>query len=168
MDKTETLMVVVVFLAVFTLAFSFAAWLNSQNTSLYGYRIISSKQASLALKEALNKSSLILRQELTEGVTKENSAVGAVSAEFIYAAGVTGIQVYPYAVVDRELLNSSCSANNSFCGEADIVVSIDDSQSPCNCIIVNNNNSINILGSSDFLFENAANIRQVVYVGRSR
>ena len=169
MDKQEALMVVGVFLAVFLVVFSFVSWLNSQNTQLYGFKLVANGNPVELLKEVFNQEnrSLILRQELTEGSTRENSAVAAASAELIYAGQVTGLNIYNYGVVNGVPVNGSCTSNNSQCGFPDITISIDSSASPCNCIALSNNRTLAITGSTDFLLENAANLRKIVYVARS-
>ncbi len=167
MEKNETLMLAIVFVAVFALAFSFNAWLTSQNSQLYGFKIFSSKPSLQAIREVLARDFLILRQELKPGKTRENSAVAAASAEFIYAAQLTGKPVYNYGVVNGEFVNSSCNANNSFCGAPDVTVAIDDSKEPCNCIKVFDNNTLYILGSADFFLSNAANVRNIVYAAQA-
>ena len=126
MDKNETLMVAVVFLAAFVLAFSFAYWLNSQNATLMGFRVITEKPAVEGLQEVLFQNrSLILKQELAAGANRENSAVAAMSAELIYASLITGTHIYNYGSINGVNINTSCNSNNSFCGEPDIVVGID-------------------------------------------
>ncbi|MFH1247177.1 MAG: hypothetical protein V1644_02235 [Candidatus Micrarchaeota archaeon] len=169
MDKKETLIVVAVFLAVFIVAFAFSFFVKSQNVSLLEYRIIASKPPLEALKSVLDQNrSLVLKQELTEGATRENSAVAAASSELIYAALVTGTKIYNYGSINGTNLNSSCNANNSFCGQPDIVVGVDNSQEPCNCIIVNDNRTMEIRGSVQFLLKKAVNLRNIVYYARSK
>lgn len=167
MEKQEALMIVAVFLAVFVLAFAFSSWLNSQNSNVFGFKIISDKPAKEALQSVLEKNrSLVLRQELTANASRENTAIAAATAEFIYAAAITNATVYNYGVVDGVPLNSSCNANNSFCGEPDITIAIDNSASPCNCIRINGDSTMEIRGSSDFLLQNAANLRKIIYAAR--
>ncbi len=164
MDKNETLMVAVVFLAVFVLAFSFSFWLNSQNATLMGFRIISEKPSVEALQSVLDQNrSLILKQELLAGANRENSAVAAMSAELIYAALITGTNIYNYGSINGVNMNNSCNSNNSFCGDPDVVVGIDASQQPCNCIILNKNRTMEIRGSTQFFLESGINIRHLVY-----
>ncbi len=169
MDKQETLMIVVAFLAVFILAFSFTFWLNSQNATLMGFRVMSSKPPVEALQTVLDKNrSLILKQELTNGATRENSAVAALSAELIYAVQVTGINISNYGSINGVNINSSCNSNNSFCGKPDVVIGIDASQPPCNCIVVRENKTMEIRGSTQFFLENGVNLRHLIYYIESK
>ncbi len=166
MDKKETLLMAVVFVAIFALAFTFAAWWNSQNVYVAGFKIISNKPVSQALRDVFSKeNSLILRQELTQERSETNTAVAAVSAELVFAAKATGMLIYNYATVNGIPVNSTCNANNSFCGMPDIVVQVDNSSSPCNCIVLNG--AMEIKGSPQFLLESSPNIRALVYGARA-
>ncbi len=169
MDKQELLTMGFVFLAIFILAFSFTSWLNSQNAVLFGFRIMADKPAVEALKEVFNKDRpLVLKQELTRAISRENSAVAAMSAELVYAAVFAGTPVYNYGAVNGDPVNSTCNLNNSFCGPPDIVISVDASSQPCNCIRVYSNKTMEIRGSSDFLLTNAVNIRKVVFLAKTK
>ncbi len=168
MDKKETLITALVFVFVFAAAFSFAAWWNTQNAVLFGFKVISQKPVGPTLREVFSgNESMILRQELTQEASQANSGVAALSAEIIFAAKVTGKDIYAYGVVNSVPLNESCNANNSFCGEPDIIVAADSSDSPCNCLIIRGDNSLEFRGSPSFLMENAPNARRLVYAARS-
>ncbi|MBI4406334.1 hypothetical protein HY571_00270 [Candidatus Micrarchaeota archaeon] len=168
MDKKETLITGLVFVFVFAAAFSFAAWWNTQNTYLFGFKVISQKPVGPALREVFaGNESLILRQELTQEASQENSGVIGLSAEIVFAAKVTGKDVHVYGIVNSVPVNGSCNANNSFCGEPDIVVVADNSDSPCNCLFIRSNNLLEFRGSPSFLLENAPNARRLVYAARA-
>ena len=169
MEKNDLLMISVVFLAVFALTFAFTTWINAQNVELYGFHVISSKPPVQELRALFNKTRpLILVQELTQAPSQANSAVASVTAELIYASAVTGVQVYNYGAVNGVPVNYTCNSNNSFCGVPDIRVSIDSTKAPCNCIVLNANDTMEIRGSPEFLLANAVNIRKVVFLAKSK
>ncbi|MDP3741995.1 MAG: hypothetical protein Q8R15_01635, partial [Candidatus Micrarchaeota archaeon] len=81
---------------------------------------------------------------------------------------VTGVNISNYGSINGVNMNSSCNSNNSFCGEPDIVIGIDSSQQPCNCIIFHENRTMDIRGSTQFFLESGVNLRKLIYYARSK
>ncbi len=168
MEKQDIILNVVIFAAVFVLAYLFAGWVNSQNAYLFDFKIIANGKPVDALKDVFNKNtSLVLRQELTAGNSSANRAVLFVTSELIFAASTTGTKVYNYGIINGVPLNVSCTVNNSFCGAPDITVRVEEKPDACNCILVHSNHTMEIIGSTDFLTEKSANIRKIVYLART-
>mgnify|MGYP001558545058 CR=1 FL=1 len=168
MNKQELITTALVFLIVFGVAFGFISWLKVQNATLYDFKIISQTPTVDALRQVFHQNrSLILKEELTAEASRQNSAVASMGAELVYASTAMKVPVYVYAAVNGIPVNTTCSINNSQCGAPDIVVRLETSSNPCNCIILNANKTMEISGSIDFFLQNAPNIRKVVYLAAS-
>lgn len=178
MERSEILMLVAIFLAVFLASFLFIAWQNSQNSKLYNFKIMTEDPVASVLsinsgpitqvKSVLfQNKSLILRQQLVNGSSADNSAVAAASAELVFAAYSSGIVIHNYGAIGLTPISATCHANNSNCGVPQITISVDSSDNACNCIKVFSNRTMLITGSSSFLFNNSVNLRQLVYAAKA-
>lgn len=171
MDKQELIVIVVVFAVVLAASFALTTWLNSQNNYFFGFKVFADESSFDAVKSVFAKNNtLLLRQELINGSSPSNTAVGAASAELVYASLSVGKKIYNYGAVNGVAVQSSCTLNNSFCGTPDIIIRSDSSTSPCNCIYIRNGDNgkvMEIVGSADFLLGNAVNLRKMVFAVNS-
>lgn len=157
-NKRSVLLVVVSVLLFFAFYFVTSQYL-ADNKEVDGFKLVPSRNFTSMLREVFSRSEyLVLKQELYELNDSRNTAIATASSELVFASLNLGKSIYNYGVINNVPLNkSNCNFDNRFCGQADVIVKIDES---CNCLKIERGTLI-ISGSATFLTSHAITMRKV-------